>query len=335
MRKSKKKPGSQADGTRGGSIWTFAPDELTIIGHDTDDQEHELCDHESNSFPAETYEEYINYMRLNGIDKPIIFRRDGPRKLVVEGRTTVRVARVVAPLWEQDRKAEGLKGDDAKLRIPGIVRQGTADELFCTMRATNRRRPGSESPVGDARAMARLVNNGATEEQASVRLGLSPSRGKQLLALLQLHPKVQRKVGAGVSLDAAAKLAKLPQAEQVKQLAEIQATGEKPTARAVTNKLRAESGKTAVETPKSRIKAALTVLRAMRKTLDDFAKSGERQLIDDLDEHLLEAMEVLDPRQPNGESPRPTNPITDAYRKRKDALERPTNRELHPEEFGA
>lgn len=317
MTKTKKPSGRQAEGTRGGSIWTFAPDELTIVGHDTDDQEHELCDHESNAFRAEEYTEYINYMRLKGIEKPVLFRRDGSDNLVIEGRTTVRVARVVAPLWEQDRKAEGIKGEAAKLRIPAVVRRGTADELFCTVRATNRRRPGSESPVGDAQAMARLVNGGATEEQAAVRLGLPPARAKQLLAFLNLHPKIQRRVGVDVSLDAATKLAKLPQAEQIKQLAEIKTTGEKPTARAITNKVRETSGKAPVETPKSRIRAAMTVLRAMRKTLDDFSKSGERQLLDDLNEHVLEAMEVLDPQQP-----RPNG-------------ERKTNRELYPEEFGA
>lgn len=252
--KPKKKSGSQAEVGSRGSLWRFFPHELTIVGLDTDEQEHELCDHESNAFSAETYTEYINYMRLNGIDKPIIFRRDGDRILVVEGRTTTRVARVVAPLWEQDRKAEGLKGDDCKLKIPAVVRQGTADELFCVSRAANRRRPGSESDIVDAKSLARLVNNGATEEQAAVRLGLPVSRARQLIALLSLHPKVQRKVGAGLSLDAAAKLAKLPQAEQVAKLAEISAAGEKPTARAVSNKLRADEGAPAVETPAQKLK---------------------------------------------------------------------------------
>jgi hypothetical protein len=249
----KKKPGSQAEGTRGGSLWTFDPQELTIVGHDTDEQEHELCHHESNAFDAEHYAEYIAYMRLNGIDKPIIFRRDGERKLVVEGRTTVRVARVVAPLWEQDRKAEGLRGDDCKLRVPGYVRRGTADELFCVSRATNRRRPGSDDPMDDARALARLLNNGIPEAQAAVRLGLPVARARQLLALLQLHPKVQRKVGAGMSLDAAAKLAKLPAERQLAAFAEIEKSGEKPTARAVTNKLREGSGRAPVETPAQKL----------------------------------------------------------------------------------
>src|SRR5882762_5795626 len=169
--KEKKKPsGSQADVGVRGTLWRFDPFELTIVGHDTDEKDHELCDHESNAFRSEEYTEYINYMRLNGIDKPIIFRRDGSRVLVVEGRTTTRVARLVAPLWEQDRKAEGLKGDDCKLMVPGVVRRGTADEMFCVSRAANRRRPGSDSAMVDAKSMARLVNNGATDEQAAVRL---------------------------------------------------------------------------------------------------------------------------------------------------------------------
>lgn len=254
MKKPKKK--SQAEGGARGSLWRFDPHELVIIGHDTDEQDHELCDHESNAFSAETYTEYINYMRLNGVDKPIVFRRHGGRNEVVEGRTTVRVARVVAPLWEQDRKAEGLKGDDCKLKVPAVVRRGTADELFCVSRATNRRRPGSDNDMQNARDLAKLVNNGAPVEQAATRLGLSVTSAPKLLALLELHPKIQRKVGAGLSLDAAVKLAKLPAEQQIAKLAEIQAAGEKPTARAVTNKLRDGGGKPAMETPAQRCKKA-------------------------------------------------------------------------------
>lgn len=285
--KEKKKPsGSQADVGVRGTLWRFDPFELTIVGHDTDELEHELCDHESNAFRAEEYTEYINYMRLNGIDKPIIFRRDGSRVLVVEGRTTTRVARLVAPLWEQDRKAEGLKGDDCKLMVPGVVRRGTADEMFCVSRAANRRRPGSDSAMVDAKSMARLVNNGATDEQAAVRLGLAPSRGKQLLALLQLHPKIQRRVGADVSLDAAVKLAKLPAAEQVARLAEISAAGEKPTARALKDKVREATGKPPVETASAKLKRMqldeieLILLRDLREEIADSTIEGGIVVLD-------------------------------------------------------
>ena len=295
MKKPKKKPGSQADGVRG-SLWYFDPAELTIVGHDTDETEHELCDAQSNAFIAETYTEYINYMRLNGIDKPILFRREAgtDRKLVIEGRTTVRVARVVAPLWEQDRKAEGLKGEDAKLRVPAVVRRGTADELFCTMHATNRRRPGSDDWRHDAQGMARLVNNGATEEQAATRLGIPVERGRKLMAVLKLHPKAQRQVGAGLSLDAAAKLAKLPELEQVKQLDELKAQGEKPTARRVENKLREGSGKAPIDTPAQKLKR-------IAKLIDSTAgKAGCGECGQPLDSHdvIAAIREIF--HQPNG-----------------------------------
>ena len=229
----KKKPGSQADGVRG-TLWYFDPTELTIVGFDTDEQEHELCHHASNKNAAEQDEANIASVRYHGVIEPIVFRRDGGRILVVDGRTRVRWARIAGPLWEQDRRAAGDK--HAKFRIPAVVRQGTADELFCASRAANRRRTEDE-PIEQAKDVARLVNGGASEEQAAVRLGLPLARARQLLALLQLHPKVQRKVGAGVSLDAAVKLAKLPEAQQVAKLAEIEKAGEKPTARAVENKL--------------------------------------------------------------------------------------------------
>ena len=316
-KKSKKKSGSQAEVGARGSLWRFSPFELTIVGHDTDEQEHELCDHESNAFDAENYKEYIDYMRLNGVDKPIIFRRDGDRVLVVEGRTTTRVARVVAPLWEADRRAEGLKGDECKLTIPAVVRRGTADEMFCVSRAANRRRPGSVTDMGDAKALARLVNNGAPVEQAAVRLGMPPSRAKQLLAVLQLHPKLQRRVGVDVSLDTAAKLAKLPQAEQIAKVAELQAAGEKPTARAVSNKLRAENGKAPSETAAQKLKRIGDVIARMDENIRRIVNNEEPIDEDFISEEncrldaLGKIVEVIHPKPER----------------------RPTNREAHPEEF--
>lgn len=270
----KKKPGSQADGVRG-TLWYFEPHELDIVGFDTDEQEHELCHDASNAFDAEHYEEYIAYMRLYGVVKPIVFRRDGDRILVVDGRTTTRVARIVAPLWEKDRRAEGVTGDAAKLKIPAVVRRGTADELFCASRAANRRRPEDDLQE-QAKDVAKLVNNGATEEQAAVKLGLPLARAKQLLAILQLHPKALRRVGVDLSLDAAAKLSKAPEAEQLAKLAEIQATGEKPTARAVTNKLREGSGKAPVGTPAQKLKRIAAVIDAIR--LDGDEQEGFEEL---------------------------------------------------------
>lgn len=309
----KKSGGSQADVGVRGSLWRFEPHELTIVGHDTDEQEHELCDHESNAFDAENYTEYINYMRLNGIDKPIIFRRDGDRVLVVEGRTTTRVARIVAPLWEQDRRAEGLKGEECKLMVPGVVRRGTADEMFCVSRATNRRRPGSVTDMTDAKSLARLVNNGAPIEQAAVRLGIAPDRAKKLIAVLDLHPKLQRRVGVDVSLDAATKLAKLPQAEQIKQVAAIAASGEKPTARAVSNKLRADSGKAPVETPAQKLKRIAEIVD-LAAVMPDPGMDEET-----IEAHFAHAIKCLGSiRHILGRDAEPP---------------RLTNREAHPEEF--
>lgn len=308
MKKATKKAASnQAEVGSRGTLWYFEPHELTIVGHDTDEQEHELCDHESNAFAAERYDEYIKYMRLNGIDKPIIFRREpGGRILVVEGRTTTRVARVVAPLWEQDRKADGVKDpEDRKLKIPGVVRRGTADELFCVSRATNRRRPGSDSELVDAKSLARLVNNGATEEQASVRLGIDPARGKKLLAVLQLEPKLQRRVGADISLDAAAKLARLPRSEQVAKVAQITAAGDKPTARAVTNKIREASGKPAVESLKQRVTRALV----------EIAQRCGRAANPEERDSLNEVARILDPKwvaaEYDGDFDPPRAPMSD------------------------
>lgn len=311
---SKKKPGSQAEGMRG-TLWYFEPHELTVVGFDTDEQDHELCHHASNKFNAEHYDEYVAYMRLHGVVKPIVFRRDGNRVLVVDGRTTTRVARIVAPLWEQDRKAEGIKGDAAKLRIPAVIRRGTADELFCASRAANRRRP-EDDHTEQAKDVARLINGGATPEQAAVRLGLPVARTKQLMAVLQLHPKLQRRVGVDLSLDAAAKLAKLPAAEQSAKFEQLTADGAKPTARAVSNKIREANGKAPKETPAQKLKRIADVLSALDVELDRIFKE---EVDDDHEmshqkccDAIVDIRTILRP-QPNGAAhPQTTQPEADA-----------------------
>jgi ParB-like chromosome segregation protein Spo0J len=269
VRRPSKKSGSQAEGVRG-SLWSYLPHEYTIVGFDTDELDHELCHHASNQHSAEDDEADIASVRYHGVIEPVVFRRGpGGRLEIVDGRTRVRWARAAAPLYAEDRRREGLKGDDCVLRVRGVVEQGAVEDLFCVSRAANRRRP-EDPALEQAKDVAKVMNRGASEAQAAIKLGLPISRVRQLRALLQLDPKLQRKVGAGVSLDAAAQLAKLPAAEQIAKVAEIEQSGEKPTARAVRTKLAEGTGKAPGETPAQKIKriAAAIQTRLDGRTLE-------------------------------------------------------------------
>lgn len=313
MKKSKKPSGSQAEGKRS-SLWKYSPNDLVIVGLDAVHNygtDHHLYDPESNAHNAEADEAMIANVRCLGVIEPVVIERDGPFNLVVDGRTRTRWARIAA--------AQQAKAGEVVLEVPCIVRAGDRADMYGVSRAANNGRRPEDSPIAKARQLQRMMDMGKSLEEAAVRQAIPLARAKQLLAVLSLHPKVQRKIGAGVSLDAATKLAKLPQAEQVAKLAEISAAGEKPTARAVTNKLREASGKAPTESAAQKLKRIDAVIAKLDvnllKIVEDEILTNEEFISEDnakLDA-LAKIRIILCP---------PTN-----------GAPRLTNRELHPEEF--
>lgn len=251
-----KPSGGQAAGKRGTPTRPTDPFDLVIIGVDTEDgPDHYLYDAESNAHDAESDEEMIANVRTVGILEPILFERDGERKLVIDGRSRVRWARAAAKLQK--------KAGEPVLEVPCIVKRGSNAEMYGISRAANRRRP-EDSPVSQAKQLQRMIDMlGGDEATAAVRLAIAQPKAKKLLALLTTDPKVQRAVERGMTLDSAAKLAKLPRAEQAAKLEEIQATGAKPTASRVRA---AVSGGDEVMTPGQRIAEAVRRIDAMDRT---------------------------------------------------------------------
>lgn len=256
----KKKPGSQAQGKRA-SLWKYSPNDLVIVGLDAVhnyDESHHLYDPESNAHNAEADEAMIANVRCYGVIEPVVIERDGPYNLVVDGRTRTRWARIAA--------AQQAKAGEVVLEVPCIVRAGEAFEMYGVSRAANNGRRPEDSPIAKARQIQRMMDFGKSIEQAAVRQSIGLAEAKKLHALLSLDPSVQRAVERGMAVSAAAPLAKLPRSEQVAKLAEIQATGEKPTARAVTNKLREGNGRAPVETPAKKLKRIADAIRRVDET---------------------------------------------------------------------
>lgn len=272
MSKPKKKSGGQAEGTRR-SYFVFDPHEVVIIGIDTKDgPEHPLFDAESNAHPAEKDEPNIANVRTFGVLKPILFDRDGDRIIVVDGRTRVRWARCAA-------KIQRAAGEEV-LVVPGIPKRGDGAMLYGISRAANTHRP-DDSPMSQARNAQRLIDMGRSEAEAAVAFGVTLPTMRQWLSLLALDPKVQRAVERGMAISAATPLAKLSRSEQVTKLAQLTEAGARPTARAVTNKMREGDGRAPVETPASRIKTALVGIQ-MR-----IAQSPNPEMVDALNEIAL------------------------------------------------
>jgi ParB family chromosome partitioning protein len=240
--KTKKKGGSQAEGTRR-SYFVFTPDECIIVGLDTKDgKEHPLYD-ERIKLPVD--EALVRSIQTYGVLKPILFERDGDRVLVVAGRRRVRAARVAA---ERQRNAGELE-----VVVPAIPKRGDGAMLFGISRAEN----AHNAPDGillNARNAQRMLDMGASEEVVAVSFGVGPQTIKAWLALLGLAPDVIKAVEGGtISPTAAVALGKISRAEQSKKLKELTAGGAKPTVADAAAKVRAASGKAPIETPKGKL----------------------------------------------------------------------------------
>lgn len=283
----KKKAGSQADGKRA-SLWKYAPNDLVIVGldvvHDYGENHH-LYDPDSNAHDAESDEAMIANVRCLGVIEPVVIERDGPYNLVVDGRTRVRWARVAA--------AQQAKAGEVVLEVPCIVRAGDAADMYGVSRAANNGRRPEDSPIAKARQINRMMTMGKSIEEAARKQAIPLSEAKKLYSLLSLDPKVQRAVERGMAVSAAAPLAKLPRSEQVAKLAEISAAGEKPTARAVTNKLREGSGRAPVEMPAQKLKRIGGIVDSLRLTYA--ADKNEQRLLDAIDK--IEAILRPPPRE--------------------------------------
>ncbi|HEY6114476.1 MAG TPA: hypothetical protein VI172_00825 [Candidatus Dormibacteraeota bacterium] len=260
------KKSSQAEGSRG-SLWTYDPFELVIVGLDTKDRpDHYLYDAESLAYDAERDDAMIANVRRRGVLKPVLIERDGDRNLVVDGRSRVRWARAAAKLQKD--------AGEVVLKVRCVVVRGKPAEVYGISRAAQRHRP-DDSDVAQARQLQRMIDMVGSEGEAATELAITPLRARKLLALLTTDPKVQTAVTRGMSLDAAARLAKLPREQQIVKLAEIEKSGEKPTARTVTNKLREDGGKPPVETLAHKVKRIREALTAHDEGLAESEEANE------------------------------------------------------------
>lgn len=209
-------------GSRTDAFWCD-PDELVIVGLDTDDgPEHPLYDPKTKRPLNEA--KVLNVMRL-GVRKAVLVRKDGDKAVLIDGRTRVRWAREA----NKRLKAEGRE----PLRVRAFAERCSDEEAHDLMVSLNEVRE-EESPIERAKKLQRLLSRGRSEEEAAVIYGLALPTAKRLLSLLDLSDKVQAKVAAGeLGIAEGAKLARLPRVEQEKAAStrtEARAKGEKPAA---------------------------------------------------------------------------------------------------------
>ncbi len=162
------------------NVWLFPPEDLTIIGLDTDDTDsHALYDSRIH-LPVDPA--MVASIAFDGIKQPILIRKNGTRVEVVVGRQRVRAAREANKLLLEQGKEP--------VRVPALPARGEDHDLFGVMITENEIRRGDD-PLTKAYKLQKYLNMGRTNEEAMVRFGVSAMTISNWLNLLELHPKVQ------------------------------------------------------------------------------------------------------------------------------------------------
>lgn len=263
--------GKQAPGKRRSYFMLNPFTELVVIGLDTKDgPEHPTYD-ERILIPFDprhserarklcvTYESIKKY----GVKEAVKFKRDGDRNIIAEGRQRIRCARKAT----LELRAEGKMKPNQVMMVPAIPWQGSDRDLYVLARNMNASRVDNDDEA-NAKEARQMLGWGISEAEVAETMGVTPQTIKAWQALLSATPTLRAAHRRGaVPATAAAKLAKLPSAEQGPALAKLLESGGKPTVAAAMNVVREANGKAPIESPSSRIKAALAALDELRPEL--------------------------------------------------------------------
>lgn len=264
----------------------FDPDDLVIIGLDTEDgDKHPLWDPRIK-LPVD--EALARNIRVRGVLLSIRVRKNGDRYEVVDGRQRVQSARL-AKKWQ-------VAAGEVEVRVPAMVSRGEDADMFGVSVAANELRRG-DTPMARARKAQRYLDMGASEEEVCNAFGVRPMTLQAWTTLLDLAPQVRKAVDAGeLSASAAATLAGQSNEQQVEHLDQLRAEGVRPTVGALEGKVRSSQGRTPVVTPRQRIDAAVAhlaeacvdpaayadpdvLLSLLRDLASDLGRSDELQVL--------------------------------------------------------
>ena len=259
------KKNNRADSAPRQEVKMYDPNEVVIIGVDTDDG-HAHWGYDEDSNKTALLEADVLFTYENGIIQNVLGRRDGDKVVIVAGRGRTRQLREA----NKRRVADGLP----PWWLPVKIVQGDSRKMLVLKHGENSHRR-DQSPFVRAQQAYELSQQ-FPEDQAATIMGLGLYQFRDVLKLLDVGPAVKKAVQQGDLMPTAAiELAALSEVDQATQLASIMATaavnGHKPTTRDVKAKIREARGKAPLETPATRIKKVTGIL----DKLDDGATKDD------------------------------------------------------------
>lgn len=200
---------SLIEGARRGNVFYVAPEDIVVIGLDTDDgPEHYLYD-ERVKLPVDPA--MVANIRALGVIEPVIVEVIKGVAYKVDGGRRVKHARVA--------NVELAKEGEPVLLVPVIAVKGDEERLGTISISMNEIRRQDDITTKSAKAARMLARNVAIGDVA-IAFGVSTPTIRAWLAIDQLAAPVKKAIEAGViSATAAAKWADLPKSDQVAALA--------------------------------------------------------------------------------------------------------------------
>jgi ParB-like chromosome segregation protein Spo0J len=212
------------------------PDDLFIIGLDTDDDEkHELFDERAHA-PLDP--NLVRNISVYGVLQPVIVREEAGKKYVVDGRQRVRAARRA--------KSKQAEAGEVEVRVPyltSVVKGADRQRLAGVMVSTNEQRRADDILVKAAKA-SRMIALGSDMDEVAIAFGRSTTTIRQWLNLLESHPTLVQAVRHElIAVSAAHEVAKYPKEEQVGVLQALrQQSGGSRVTEALAKAYRQENG---------------------------------------------------------------------------------------------
>ncbi len=242
------------------NAFAMDPDDLTVIGVDTDDgPEHPLWDGRIE-LPIEDAT-VINIMAMN-VRQAVLVRKNGTVPEVTEGRRRVLDAR------EANRRL--IKLGEEPMLIPVMLAKGDDNLMEEIGISLNEHRVDDGLMTKVDKAVRMLSRNGENVAKAASAFGVTTQTIRTWVKIAGVSSNVRKAIDDGsISASAAAKLAPLTRQEQDEELEKLTTNGGKATTRTATAAARGrQTGDDVVLAPTKRVQRRVVEAFSTREDTD-------------------------------------------------------------------